>query len=351
MICVLRVVEGPATGMKCWLKQDQRITIGRQTTSDFSISADLHLSRTHMIIEGSDVAFRIRDTGSANGTYVNDSRVSIVELCGGDKIRAGKSVFSVEFEDENTSQEGRLRSLDPHLEEVTAPSLPERTLSSNDLGFLDLIETTRLPSDAQLDEIRKDNGRASQDQTNKSDGKTTPPKTEPSKTELRIPVQVSEFFPVQVTKNLWTQSNGQGALEPKQIVDSLAQIVWSAQLALIVNRSQLEEAEGRALDFCLTAGEARRLTDTLYLIESENKVNLFEFYRRCLCKDAAICIATTNKLTNHWILDTIDLLSYPSMLFEVGSRSKERAYSLCSQTLFLLFERNSQGDLCLLRCD
>ncbi len=53
--------------------------------------------------------------------------------------------------------------------------------------------------------------------------------------------------------------HGQGVKDPKQIIEALAQVDWPAQLTLIINRSQLDEPERRALDFCITAGEARRL--------------------------------------------------------------------------------------------
>lgn len=99
MICLLNVVAGPATGTKRRLTHGQRLTIGRLSNSDFSIAADLHMSRKHLIIEGLADAFRVRDVGSSNGTFVNDFSVSVIELCDGDFIRAGTTVFQVTLEE------------------------------------------------------------------------------------------------------------------------------------------------------------------------------------------------------------------------------------------------------------
>jgi pSer/pThr/pTyr-binding forkhead associated (FHA) protein len=100
MICILEIVAGPALGERFRVRQDQQLQIGRHSTADVSIPSDLKMSRHHLILEGSSECFRVRDIGSANGTYVNQSRVSNVELCAGDNIQAGSTVLSVSILDE-----------------------------------------------------------------------------------------------------------------------------------------------------------------------------------------------------------------------------------------------------------
>ncbi len=101
MICVLDVTAGPARGRRFWLRSDQQVEIGRLSSADFAIPADPHMSRRHLILEGTHSAFRVRDVGSANGTYVNDAKVSSVELCSGDRIRVGETTFEVSVIDDN----------------------------------------------------------------------------------------------------------------------------------------------------------------------------------------------------------------------------------------------------------
>ena len=95
MICVLDVTQGPARGRRFWIRTNESVQIGRISTADFSVPTDRHMSRHHLILEGRDGTFRVRDVGSANGTFVNDARVTIIELCNGDRIKAGESIFEV----------------------------------------------------------------------------------------------------------------------------------------------------------------------------------------------------------------------------------------------------------------
>lgn len=103
MICVFDVTAGPARGKRFWIRSDQTFEVGRISTADFAVPSDAHMSRHHIVLEGTHSAFRLRDVGSANGTFVNDARVQSVELADGDEIRAGESVFSVSIlqDDEN----------------------------------------------------------------------------------------------------------------------------------------------------------------------------------------------------------------------------------------------------------
>ncbi|MCC7338242.1 MAG: FHA domain-containing protein [Pirellulaceae bacterium] len=100
MICVLDVTAGPARGKRFWLRSNQQIEIGRLSSADFAIPADPHMSRRHLILEGTLTAFRVRDVGSVNGTFVNNAKVNTLELCSGDRIRAGESTFEVSVLDD-----------------------------------------------------------------------------------------------------------------------------------------------------------------------------------------------------------------------------------------------------------
>ncbi len=380
MICILRVVEGPATGMKCWLKSDQRITIGRLSTSDFGIAADQHMSRTHLIVEGSEAGFRVRDAGSSNGTYVNDSRITILELCAGDRIRAGTTTFQVDIE----AVQGGVKS--PKPVEIEMPPeefpIPQRTLSSESLDFIDCDETKRF-SFAQIQELVKQadlNPPAPVKVIPDAPVPVTPvPVTPVPVTPVPVtPVPVAPMlvtpiprdpvpvdpvprdaipatflseFPVQVGKSLWKQAANGSGKEARQVVDRLSLLDWDATLSLIINRSQIEDSECGTLDFSISTGESRRLTETLYLLQSKSQPVVLEFFRRCLHKDAAVCIASPKQLEDKWILDAIDALSYPSMLFELVSNSQDRAVKLTQGTYFLLFEPSSQSELCLLRSE
>ncbi len=103
MICILNVTTGPARGKRIWLRANQKMSIGRLSTIDFSIPTDPYMSREHFVVEGNANFFRLRDVGSANGTFVNESKINVVHLCDGDCIRAGSSTLTVSVVNEDAN--------------------------------------------------------------------------------------------------------------------------------------------------------------------------------------------------------------------------------------------------------
>ncbi|MCX6439156.1 MAG: FHA domain-containing protein [Actinobacteria bacterium] len=64
-------------------------SIGRSSSSDVFLD-DVTVSRSHAKIEGSSSGFSLKDSGSLNGTYVNNSSVTELVLHSGDQIQIGK---------------------------------------------------------------------------------------------------------------------------------------------------------------------------------------------------------------------------------------------------------------------
>jgi pSer/pThr/pTyr-binding forkhead associated (FHA) protein len=345
MICVMRVVEGPAAGMKCWLKPDQLITVGRMSSCDFSVAEDHHMSRSHLIVEGLESSFRVRDVGSSNGTFVNGTRISMVELCVGDRIKAGNSVFAIEFENEENRRGGSEQVEPAAEEEIVAPI---RTLSAEDLDFSQEA-TQRFFTVEGVSEVANERktgnaemaiGQASRDAAKSSMRETDSP-----------PAALMRHFHRQNDSLIWGQCSPSGIPEAKQIIDSLQGLQGQALLSLIINRDQLDKSEAGALDFSCSSGETRALTETLYLLTSPQIEVPLEFLKRCLGQDAVVCVATSKPLEPAWILEAIDMVSYPSLLYQLVCRSPERASKLSEGISFLIFEPNRQGELCLLTGD
>ena len=88
-------VEG-AAGRRMHDVGDEVVTIGRSPESAIVLD-DVTVSRDHAEIRRGDRSFRIRDTGSLNGTYVNRVRVDSVDLRNGDEIQIGKYRFKFVF--------------------------------------------------------------------------------------------------------------------------------------------------------------------------------------------------------------------------------------------------------------
>jgi pSer/pThr/pTyr-binding forkhead associated (FHA) protein len=65
------------------------ISIGRSTKSGIFLD-DVTVSRFHAVIEKSTLGYLLRDCGSLNGTYLNNTSINEIEIRSGDEIQIGK---------------------------------------------------------------------------------------------------------------------------------------------------------------------------------------------------------------------------------------------------------------------
>jgi pSer/pThr/pTyr-binding forkhead associated (FHA) protein len=92
----LALMNGPLTGRHFRLHQDTT-TVGRTTGNDIIIP-DLTVSRHHAILRFEAGRWIVEDKGSANGTFVNGTRIRWPQqLSEGDQIRFGDEIvlFSI----------------------------------------------------------------------------------------------------------------------------------------------------------------------------------------------------------------------------------------------------------------
>ena len=85
---VLVVRSGEMTGSRFTLNKDLT-QIGRHSESDILFD-DITVSRRHAEIVKTSNSLIIRDLGSLNGTYVNQSRVDEFAITHGDELQVGK---------------------------------------------------------------------------------------------------------------------------------------------------------------------------------------------------------------------------------------------------------------------
>jgi pSer/pThr/pTyr-binding forkhead associated (FHA) protein/outer membrane protein assembly factor BamB len=70
------------------------ITVGREKTCGLCVPST-HISRSHAELEVVDGVLNIKDLGSANGTFVNDSKITATVLKDGDRVRFDTAEFVV----------------------------------------------------------------------------------------------------------------------------------------------------------------------------------------------------------------------------------------------------------------
>jgi len=86
---ILVVKSGPDMGFKFRVRPASVATLGRDLENEVILD-DPACSRRHAQIEFKDGAYVLTDLGSANGTLVNDQRVSTHRLSNGDRIVVGQ---------------------------------------------------------------------------------------------------------------------------------------------------------------------------------------------------------------------------------------------------------------------
>jgi pSer/pThr/pTyr-binding forkhead associated (FHA) protein len=85
---MLVVRKGPNEGSKYLL--DAEVTrAGRHPDSDIFLD-DITVSRRHAELVRAGASYRLRDTGSLNGTYLNRERIDEAVLKAGDEVQIGK---------------------------------------------------------------------------------------------------------------------------------------------------------------------------------------------------------------------------------------------------------------------
>jgi len=94
---LLTAISGSREGNSFTIEPNQSITFGRTTASTWSFEDDGHMSSIHFEVENLGSHGEVRDLGSTNGTWLNNVKVAREPLREGDRIRAGKTVLTVEF--------------------------------------------------------------------------------------------------------------------------------------------------------------------------------------------------------------------------------------------------------------
>jgi serine protease Do len=109
LVPLLVVTEGARSGER--FPVEREISLGRENAD--VILEDAEVSRRHAIVRRTNGALEVVDQGSANGTFVNGSRIDGARtLANGDSVRLGATAFGVELPAaEESEREGDVPSL------------------------------------------------------------------------------------------------------------------------------------------------------------------------------------------------------------------------------------------------
>jgi pSer/pThr/pTyr-binding forkhead associated (FHA) protein len=325
MICVFDVLEGPARGKRFWLRENQRLAVGRISTADFAVPSDQHMSRHHFIVEATINAFRIRDVGSSNGTFVNNLKVATLELCSGDRIRAGLTTLEVSLISDNASPHARDGlSLTSLARDEGEPSFVP--LRSVDIGSIksDSIDTRRI-GDGEMDHPAAVGATVVPNRVNWGG---------------QFSASEYEYLFYQLPPNRGPVCDLAELLMPLDVTHTIN---------LVVNISQLGRFPRQLLmDWC-NESVGTKISNTLYAVTSDGTDDFWNFIRSALRQDGMIAFASRQIEDASWLESFVNMLSYPSLLDGLLRRnSDQERCKILENCDYVFFEKDKSGLLGLL---
>ncbi|HEY1957780.1 MAG TPA: sigma 54-interacting transcriptional regulator [Polyangiaceae bacterium] len=90
----IEITEGPDAGLAVNLAEGMRVLVGQSPVCEFRLG-DPQVSRRHMALENAGDRVRLVDLDSTNGTFVNDVRVALAWLSGGERVQLGDTTMRV----------------------------------------------------------------------------------------------------------------------------------------------------------------------------------------------------------------------------------------------------------------
>ncbi len=347
MICVLDVTAGPARGRRFWLRTSQTIEIGRISSADFSVPSDPHMSRRHLILEGTISSFRVRDVGSANGTFVNNAKISAVELCSGDRIRAGESTFEVSVldDDENPHAKDGFTFSSPNASSLSTPESPVRLVPL-------------FPSDSPSDESDEQVTRRCQ--LAKEQSKQSLP--QPS---LNYEKRTSHVCTVLSNNSWWSDYNFRMSDIPclleetsertdntSLLPEMLKRLEPEFTLTAIINVERLGRFGRQLLGTMVERGNVTWHNPSVCTILDDCSREFMRMIESALAQDALVLIGAKTPPNAVWLEDLVAEVSRPSTLGRLLRQpNADVMHKLLSTVDFVVFEHDRNGHLSLLLRD
>jgi pSer/pThr/pTyr-binding forkhead associated (FHA) protein len=341
MICVLDVTSGPARGRRFWLRTHQRVEIGRISSADFAVPADPHMSRRHLILEGTVSSFRVRDVGSANGTFVNNTKIQSVELCTGDRIRAGETTFEVSMLEDDQNPHGKdgvlfSSSLNKSVAAPLAASeIRARRLEPPVPEANDAEQTRRCHVSEEAKSVLKHGKRHSVIGTVLSNNTWW----------ADFNFRVSDV-PCLLDESL--ERSGQTSLLP----DMLQRLEPEYVLTAVVDVDRLGRFARQQLGTLVELGLVTWHAPSVCSITDDRSRDVVRMIESSLMQDALILLGARVPLDPTWLEYFVSQVSRPSHLNQLlREPQSELIHQLLSTVEFVIFEQDRQGRLSLLLRD
>ena len=377
MICVLDVTAGPARGKRFWIRSDQRVEIGRLSSADFAIPADAHMSRRHLILEGTHSIFRVRDVGSVNGTFVNNAKINAVELCAGDQIRAGETTFEVSMlsDQENPHAKDGMSfqsSVAQVANQAVATSVGNSAVSEGRIAESSLANSAagnpavnpNVSRDVPLRVLNRsepdpcDANASDAELTQRCrlemESRTAPssPRTAQNGTILSNNSWWSDYdFRVSDVPCLLDEASTTGTGN-SLLPEILSRLEPESALTAIVDVERLGRYGRQQLSVLVEHGLVEWHGPSVCSVQDDRSHDFVRLIESSLCQDAIILIGAQTQLDSTWLRELVRQASRPSILSaRLRDPHSTLIEPLLSKVEFVIFERDRSGRLSLLLRD
>lgn len=132
------VRSGKEAGRSVAVNSGQAITLGRLKGCDVVIE-DEAASRRHCTITAREDVCVVTDLQSANGTFVNEKRISTVELSRGDKLRIGSTVMELLGQSAHAGAPPTGATTSLSIVDIRSGTLVQRAVDPTKLEFLSSV--------------------------------------------------------------------------------------------------------------------------------------------------------------------------------------------------------------------
>lgn len=357
------------------------------------------MSRCHFVVEGdAGNGFRLRDTNSRNGTWLNGNQVATAPLKTGDRVVAGASRFAVTLPDEAaqsfaptspapTSTDQRLDRVPPTVPLARAPFpsgrgvegsalelSPAENPGSRSEDVWKLHGFSFRPTDvASFNTTTDAPGIPTGDRGSSWSSRNATPRAAGGGDkfdELTLPLEdpaplfvegLEEFdlYPLATTGESRAFTVGRKGRGTSELCERLGRYY---RLVFIINREQLDPDSINLLNYHVDRNEIEPLSKTLFRVDGDSPAGLgIRLFQRASRRDGAICLGFryTDRELNTTLRDLAHLLCFPSLLarhlndgsaLQVGAgrlqvASEFASVPFFSRVVFAMFEPRRNGGL------
>ncbi len=253
MKLILTAVSGSREGKVFTIEANECITFGRTNLSKWSFEDDGHMSSVHFEVANLGAVGEVRDHKSTNGTWLNNEKVTQAILRDGDRIRAGRTILTVEISNdlvqaelvnpddsegiEQTIAPTPIDELDLPVEQHQPRKVPDPA-TQKPLRSTGNTDFESLPISNVAEKVRKSNPFDSIDFAEFEEPAASEPSPLPTRQEkILSPISDSSFFGgPPITKiaqyELFARQTSVEASESFAIVLDSLDLKWSAQLVV-----------------------------------------------------------------------------------------------------------------------